>query len=84
MSKCSQCRKMNKELATRSERFWNWVFKRFFSQEVQDLSQEKFTQGYSDGIAAGMKMSQDISRREFELHMSDSPYKRGFFEKIDG
>lgn len=53
MTKCSQCRKNDEELLTKWERFKNWVFINLFSEDIQDLSQNKYTQGYSDGLEKG-------------------------------
>ena len=52
-NKCSQCRKTNQELLTRWERFKNWLFNSLFKHDVIDLSQDKYTQGFSDGWLAG-------------------------------
>ena len=59
--KCTQCRKMNKELNTRWERVKNWIFHRLFPQDIQDLSQDKFTQGFSDGFKKGMSVAKELN-----------------------
>ncbi len=50
--KCSQCRKNDRELLTIWERFRDWCF-RWFQQDIADLSQAKYTQGFSDGWVQG-------------------------------
>lgn len=52
--KCSQCRKENRELNTLWERTKNWIFHHLFPQDVIDLSQDKYTQGFSDGYTRGV------------------------------
>ncbi len=58
MNKCSQCRKMNSELCTPWERFRNWCFE-WFIDDIADLSQEKYTQGFSDGWCKGRQSALD-------------------------
>lgn len=58
MSKCTNCRK-TEALDTRWERFSRWVFYRVFPQQIIDLSQEKFTQGFGDGYSKGMKHARE-------------------------
>ena len=55
MPKCSDCRKKDIELLTRRERFKNWAFNRLFTQDIIDLSQNKYTQGFGDGYKEGRK-----------------------------
>ncbi len=55
MTKCNQCRKNDAELLTRWERFTNWMFYRLFPKDIADLSQDKFTQGFTDGYIEGQK-----------------------------
>lgn len=58
MSKCTNCRKAD-VLDTRWDRIKRWFFYRIFSQQIIDLSQEKFTQGFSDGYVRGMKHAKE-------------------------
>ncbi len=62
MNKCSQCRKMNKELLTVWERFRNWRFRRF-AEDIADLSQDKYTQGFGDGYTRGRQSIQEDEER---------------------
>lgn len=52
MGKCSQCRKLDAELDTWWDKVRLWCFYRF-SRDVIDLTQEKYTQGFSDGYRVG-------------------------------
>jgi len=53
--KCSSCRKISKELDSPWDRFrvalMNWLF----TQDVLDLKQELYTQGFGDGYSTGRK-----------------------------
>ncbi len=63
MNRCSQCRKMNSELLTFWERWKNWWFHFLFSADIQDLSQDKYTQGFSDGFIRGRQSIQEDEER---------------------
>lgn len=52
MSKCSSCRKLEANLDSWWDKFRLWLF-RFFHQDIEDLSQEKYIQGISDGYKIG-------------------------------
>lgn len=52
MSKCYQCRKINKELDTKWDRIRMFLFN-FFHQDISDLSQSKYIQGFGDGYSKG-------------------------------
>lgn len=52
MAKCSDCRK-NDALDSDWERFKRWLFYKLFPKQIVDLSQERFTQGFSDGYVRG-------------------------------
>lgn len=52
--KCTNCRKAE-ALDTRWDRIKRWLFICLFPQQSIDLSQEKYTQGFGDGYAMGMK-----------------------------
>ncbi len=57
MAKCSTCRDKDAELLTRWERTRNWLFVRFnsvfFPQDYDDLKNDRYTQGFSDGNVQG-------------------------------
>lgn len=52
MSKCSQCRKIDAELDTWWDRIRLKAF-HLFHNDIIDLSQDKYTQGFSDGYVKG-------------------------------
>ncbi len=54
MSKCTNCRKAE-VLDTTWDKISRWLFMRLFPQQIIDISQEKYTQGFSDGYFIGMK-----------------------------
>lgn len=56
MTKCSQCRKNDTELLSWWERVKNWLFNHLFPQDIIDLSQDKYTQGFSDGYVKGREV----------------------------
>ncbi len=71
MAKCSTCRAKDAELLTRWERIRYWLFVRFnsvfFPQDYDDLKNDRYTQGFSDGNVqgweSGVKQTQlDYSR----------------------
>jgi len=51
--KCTNCRKKDIELLTRWERIKDYLFYRLFPKDIVDLSQNKYTQGFSDGYKTG-------------------------------
>lgn len=53
MSKCTTCRAKDIELLTTWERLKDWMFYRLFPKDITDLSQNKYTQGFSDGYKQG-------------------------------
>jgi hypothetical protein len=59
MSKCTNCRKAE-AMDTVWDRISRWLFYRVFPQQVIDLSQEKYTQGFGDGYAKGFKHAKDF------------------------
>lgn len=63
MPKCPQCRKIDKELLTRWEIFKNWCFRKLFPEDIADLSQDKYTQGFSDGYVRGMESGKEILKK---------------------
>lgn len=51
--KCTNCRQKDIELLTPCERLKDWLFYRLFPKDIVDLSQNKYTQGFSDGYSKG-------------------------------
>lgn len=51
--KCINCRQKDIELLTRWERLKDYLFYKLFPKDIIDLSQNKYTQGFSDGYAKG-------------------------------
>lgn len=66
MPKCSTCRKNDIELLTRWQRFKNWLFYRLFPEDIIDLSQGKYTQGFSDGYEVGRRHGQVQNDAEYK------------------
>ncbi len=64
--KCQQCRDKDIELLTKWERFKNWLFYKLFPEDIADLSQNKYTQGFSDGWTAGAKNREQVSPETLE------------------
>lgn len=67
--KCSQCRKISKELDSTWDRLrvalMNWLF----TQDVLDLKQELYTQGFGDGYTKGRDHQRaDDKRTALELY----------------
>ena len=52
MIRCYTCRKQRDELDTIWDRIRGWFFNKFH-EDIIDLSQAKYTQGYGDGYKAG-------------------------------
>jgi hypothetical protein len=63
MSKCQQCRDNDIELLTTWERFKNWLFYKLFPEDIADLSQNKFTQGFGDGLRQGRIVERESIRK---------------------
>lgn len=57
--KCPDCRKKDIELLSLYERFKSWLFYRLFSQDIADLSQNKYTQGFGDGYIKGRESEKE-------------------------
>lgn len=57
MVKCQTCRNKEAELLTTWERLRYWLFVRYnsilFPQDYDDLKNDRYTQGFSDGNVAG-------------------------------
>lgn len=69
--KCTDCRK-NEALDTRWERIRRWAFFKLFPEEIINLSQEKFTQGFGDGYKKGCEHTLfNIEQANKELTMKD-------------
>lgn len=65
MRKCLTCRKATEELDSRWDRIRQWFFNRFH-QDIVDLSQDKFTQGFGDGYKVGFKHAQETAQKTIE------------------
>ena len=57
--KCGTCRKVTAELDSLWDRLRLWIFNRFHT-DIIDLSQDKYTQGFSDGWKTGFKNAQEM------------------------
>ncbi len=65
MARCSSCRKTESELLT----WWDKIrlfFFNFHHEDIIDLSQDKFTQGFSDGYKAGMEKAKELQDQRKE------------------
>ncbi len=62
MAKCSDCREKEIELLTPFERFKDHIFHLFFSRDIQDLTQNKYSQGFGDGLQKGREMERKSVR----------------------
>lgn len=51
--KCTNCRQKDIELLTKWERLKDYLFYKLFPKDIIDLSQNKYTQGFSDGYKTG-------------------------------
>jgi hypothetical protein len=60
MSKCSTCRKAE-ALDTLWEKIRYWFFT-FFHQDILDLSQQKYTQGFADGYKTAFRHASEPKR----------------------
>ena len=60
--KCIDCRNKDVELLTFWERFRNNLFYYLFPQDIIDLSQNKYTQGFGDGLEKGRLMERTSMR----------------------
>jgi hypothetical protein len=60
MAKCSQCRRASDLLDTRWDKIRLWLFHHLFAADITDLSQDKFTQGFSDGYSAGFERGEKM------------------------
>lgn len=58
MRKCLQCRKVTEELDSWWDRVRLWLFNRFH-EDIIDLAQDKFTQGFGDGYKEGFKQAKE-------------------------
>ncbi len=63
--KCTQCQQNDKMIhaaMSSRERIMDWLFRTIFPQELTDITQDKYTQGFSDGLEKG----RDWSREEMK------------------
>lgn len=77
MAKCKTCRDKDVELLTRWERIKNWLFYKvnytFFTDDFNDLTSQKYTQGFSDGRTAGIEAEKTSYARYKELYDVEKP-----------
>ncbi len=52
MSKCYKCEKLE-GLDTRRDKIFKWICRRFFSQQLIELSEEKYGRGFGAGYKIG-------------------------------
>ena len=72
MRKCLNCRKKVDELDSVWDRVRGWFFNKFH-EDIIDLSQDKYTQGYGDGYKAGWARYKELSEKDpHEIPTSDS------------
>ncbi len=70
--KCQTCRKNDVELLSYYERVKNWLFNQLFKQDIIDLSQDKYTQGFSDGFVGGRVAERKSMAKELKrMHNID-------------
>lgn len=76
--KCQTCRTKDVELLTRWERIRNWFFEHvnhtFFADDFDDLKQQKYTQGFSDGFERGVDSERNRIEKE-QLRYAVEPHK---------
>lgn len=63
MKKCLECRQLTEELDSPWERFRLWLFNRFH-KDIIDLSQDRYTQGLSDGYQRGMEQARALDKEK--------------------
>lgn len=69
MSKCQTCRKAD-VLDSRWDKIRLYLF-HFFHNDIIDLSQDKFTQGFADGYKKGREDEKEISMQMMKEFMSE-------------
>lgn len=69
MSKCSQCRKAD-VLDSRWDKIRLYFF-HFFHNDIIDLSQDKFTQGFADGYKKGRADEKETSDKRMAEYMAE-------------
>ncbi len=62
MVKCQSCRKNDIELLSRWERCKNWLFHKLFPEDIADVAQNKYTQGFVDGLGRGRAVEREVMR----------------------
>ncbi len=71
MRKCLQCRKHTKELDSRWERIRGWFFN-LFHEDILDLSQNKFVQGFGDGYKEGFARANELLEKKMQFEREHS------------
>lgn len=61
--KCADCRE-NEALDTRWERVKRWFMFHFFPVEVNNISSEKYTQGFADGFDYGKREVEPLNAEQ--------------------
>lgn len=72
MSKCSQCRKLDKELDSWWDRLRLKMF-HVFHKDIVELSQDKYTQGFSDGYKTGRTHQREANEEYLKLLEQEQP-----------
>ena len=72
MSKCSQCRKLDKELDSWWDRLRLKMF-HVFHKDIIELSQDKYTQGFSDGYKTGRAHQREANLEQLKMLEEEAP-----------
>lgn len=70
MRKCLTCRKVSAELDTHWDTIRLWFFN-WFHQDIIDLSQDRYTQGISDGYKLGFDKCQELASEKQHFLMDE-------------
>lgn len=70
--KCHSCREKDAELTTLWERIRNWLFERtnhvLFPQDFDDLKNDRYTQGFSDGNVQGFEQGKSRAGLDYSRY----------------
>lgn len=58
--RCRDCRKKSEQIDSRWDRIRLWFFN-IFTDDITDLSSDKFTQGYGEGYKAGFDRAKEVA-----------------------